>query len=197
MSGPPDPAPDLPVRGGQILGRPAAAHFHHGHAVALLGEAMRGHAASEAGADHDEVEVRVGIRHGVLHGVTRFPRPASAGANGLAARGQPGGEAGNFEPRFQHRLAHGSQRVAQRFLRIDAQQHGAERARHRSEFVAQGDGFRLHVDAFVRFRKTPVGIEPPQVAVVLAHFARRAWSMNGSASGAGRRAPTPRRSPRR
>ena len=39
---PPDPAPDLPVGGRQVLRRPAAAHLHDADAVALLGQPVGG-----------------------------------------------------------------------------------------------------------------------------------------------------------
>ena len=55
---PPDPAPEHPVGARQVFRRPAAAHLHHRHPIALLGQAMRRHAAAEAGADHDEIEVK-------------------------------------------------------------------------------------------------------------------------------------------
>ena len=60
---PPDPAPEQPVGRGEILRRPAAAHFHYRHPVALFGQPMRGDTAAEAGADHDEIEIQVCIRH--------------------------------------------------------------------------------------------------------------------------------------
>ena len=49
----------------QVLRRPAAAHLHHGDAVALLGEAQRADAAAEAGADDDEVEIVTGTVSGL------------------------------------------------------------------------------------------------------------------------------------
>src|ERR1017187_3066572 len=54
---PPDPPPEQPVGGGQVLRSPPAAHFHYAHPVALLREPVGRHAAAEPGTDHDEVEV--------------------------------------------------------------------------------------------------------------------------------------------
>src|ERR1019366_9042341 len=45
-----------------------------------------------------------------------------------------------------------------------------EEARGGPEFIAQRDGFRLHEDALPGFGKSPVGIQAPQVAVILAHL---------------------------
>jgi hypothetical protein len=58
---PPDPAPDFPVRFGEFLGSPAAAHLHHGYAIAFLSEAVRRDAAAEAGSNDDVIVV--GFRH--------------------------------------------------------------------------------------------------------------------------------------
>ena len=55
--GTPDPPPDLPVGAGEILRAPAEPHFHHADAVTLLRQAMRRHAAAEAGADDDVVVI--------------------------------------------------------------------------------------------------------------------------------------------
>ncbi len=55
----PEPATQRPTGARQILRRPAAAHLHDRDAIALLHQAMRGDAAAEAGADHDEVEIKL------------------------------------------------------------------------------------------------------------------------------------------
>ena len=60
---PPEPAPYAPVGCGEILGPPAAAHLHHGYAVAFLGKAMRGDTPAKTGANHNEIEVVAQIGH--------------------------------------------------------------------------------------------------------------------------------------
>jgi len=60
--------------------------------------------------------------------------------------------------------------VLERFFRVDPHQRRPERVRHGPELVSHGDGFRLHRDALSGFGKPPVGIQAPQVAVILAHL---------------------------
>src|ERR1017187_8825843 len=62
----PEPTPDQPVGRGQVVGRPAAPHFHYRHAVTFFSEPMGRDAAAEAGADHDEIEVAPRIGHNGL-----------------------------------------------------------------------------------------------------------------------------------
>jgi hypothetical protein len=54
---PPEPAIQRPAGEREIFWCPSAAHFHHCNAVALFGEAEGADAATESGADNDEVEI--------------------------------------------------------------------------------------------------------------------------------------------
>jgi len=56
--GTPEPAMDGPTGVRQIVRRPAPAHLHHGHTVALLRQPVRRHAAAETGANYYEVEIK-------------------------------------------------------------------------------------------------------------------------------------------
>src|ERR1035441_8579425 len=88
---PPDPPPEQPVGGGQSLRSPPAAHLHHPHPVALLGEPVGRHAAAEAGTDHDEVEV-----HYFLPGAAA----QVARGTGSPHAGNPSGSLGISSPGF-------------------------------------------------------------------------------------------------
>ena len=65
----------------------------------------------------------------------------------------------------------------------------------RPELIAQRDGFRLHKDALSGLGKAPVGIQPPQIAMILAHLGDMRGDTTGSASAARPPAPRPRRYP--
>ena len=60
----PEEAAELPGRLGEVLVAVAAPAFEHGDAVALLGQAQRRDTATEAGSDHQPVEVEVAFVHG-------------------------------------------------------------------------------------------------------------------------------------
>lgn len=55
---PPKPAMDRPARAREILRSPAPPHLHDGNTIALLHQPVGGHAAAEAGANYDEVEIK-------------------------------------------------------------------------------------------------------------------------------------------
>src|SRR5439155_10343329 len=59
----PEHAPHLPSVAWQVFVAKSAATFEDRHAVSFFGQPQRGHAATEAGADHDPVEV-VFFSHG-------------------------------------------------------------------------------------------------------------------------------------
>src|ERR1035438_1796389 len=88
---PPDPTPEPPTRGGQVLRGPAAAHFHDAYAIALLGEAVGGDAAAEPGADHNVIEVH----HLPLGAPAQAPRETRA-----PPAGNPAGSLGISSPGF-------------------------------------------------------------------------------------------------
>jgi len=57
--GAPEPAMDRPTGARQRVGSPAPAHFHDTNFVAFFHQAMSRHAATEAGTDHDEIEIKL------------------------------------------------------------------------------------------------------------------------------------------
>jgi hypothetical protein len=60
----PEEAADVPRRGRKVGVGDTAAAFEHRHFVAFFGQAQRGDAAAEAGADHDPVVVESSVgRH--------------------------------------------------------------------------------------------------------------------------------------
>lgn len=57
----PEPTMDGPTRSRKRFGRPPASHLDHGNLVSLLRQSERRNTASEAGADDDEIEIKLMI----------------------------------------------------------------------------------------------------------------------------------------
>jgi hypothetical protein len=55
----PEPAMNGPAREGERLGRPAKPHLDHGNPIAFFRQTKRGNTTTEAGSDHDEIEIEL------------------------------------------------------------------------------------------------------------------------------------------
>ena len=115
---------------GQVLRSPAAAHFHHRHPVALLGEPVRGDAAAEAGANHDEIEIQVCIWHELHRTLARRRRAGTASPHAAA----PAGGLANCKPGFSNDSRMDASECLRDFSGLDTH-HRPERARQPSEFI--------------------------------------------------------------